>query len=170
MTEKYTLRSHMDIVRGVKFLPNSIETMASISEDCMVKLWNLNEMEKKYSETDGNPEPYLTLRGHTGPLLTITGLEDNEQQSENMNLLFTAGIEGNIRVWNTPPASEVNQYGSTLDGKNYCIGTWADPDKDEQEAIWSLKYHPFQDLLLSISASNSIILWDCSKLDKTADN
>ena len=78
LTEKYTLRSHMDIVRGVKFLPNSIETMASISEDCMVKLWSLNEMEKKYSETDGNPEPYLTLRGHTGPLLTITGLEDNE--------------------------------------------------------------------------------------------
>ena len=48
-----------------------------------------------------------------------------------------------LRVWNTPPVSEVNQYGSTLDGKNYCIGTWADPDKDEQEAIWSLKYHPF---------------------------
>ena len=131
MTEKYILRSHMDIVRGVKFLPSSFETMASISEDCMVKLWNLGELEKKYSETDGNPEPYLTLRGHTGPLLAVTGLDDNRQENPNANLLFTAGIEGSIRVWNTPPVSEVNQYGSTLDGKNYCIGTWADPDKED---------------------------------------
>ena len=108
MTEKYTLRSHMDIVRGIKFFPSSLETMATISEDCMVKLWNLGELEKKYSETDGNPEPYLTLRGHTGPLLAVTGLDDNRQQNSNANVLFTAGIEGSIRVWNTPPVSEVN--------------------------------------------------------------
>ena len=37
----------------------------------MVKLWNLTELERKYSEPESNPEPYLTLRGHTGPLLAI---------------------------------------------------------------------------------------------------
>ena len=108
VTEKYTLRSHMDIVRGVKFMPSSLDTMATISEDCMVKLWNLNELEKKYADTDGNPEPYLTLRGHTGPLLTVTGLDENRKGAANENLLFTAGIEGSIRVWNTPAVSEVN--------------------------------------------------------------
>ena len=149
----------MDIVRGVQFLPSSLDTMASISEDCMVKLWNLNELEKKYADTDGNAEPYLTLRGHTGPLLAVTGLNENRKGSENENLLFTAGIEGSIRVWNAPPVSEVNQYGNTFDGKNYCIGTWSDSD---QEAIWALKYHPFQDFLLSVSANNAINVWDCS--------
>ena len=157
----------MDIVRGVQFLPSSLDTMASISEDCMVKLWNLSEMEKKYSDTDGNPEPFLTLRGHTGPLLAVTGPTENRKGTEQENLLFTAGIEGSIKVWNTPAVSDVNQYGSTFDGKNYCIGTWSDA---EQEAIWALKYHPFQDLLLAISANNAINVWDCSSLDKTADN
>ena len=167
ISEKYALRSHMDIVRGVQFLPSSLDTMASISEDCMVKLWNLAEMEKLYSYTDGNPEPFLTLRGHTGPLLAVTGLTENRKGSQNENLLFTAGIEGSIKVWSTPSVSDVNQYGSTFDGKNYCIGTWADT---EQEAIWALKYHPYQDLLLAISANNAINVWDCSQLDKTADN
>lgn len=37
---KYTMRSHMDIVRGVVFVPE-IDSMASISEDCTVKLWSL---------------------------------------------------------------------------------------------------------------------------------
>ena len=157
----------MDIVRGVQFMPSSLDTMASISEDCMVKLWNLNDMEKRYETTDGNPEPYLTLRGHTGPLLAVAGLGENRKGAENENLLFTAGIEGNIRVWSTPPVSEVNQYGNTNDGKNYCVGIWSDSD---QEAIWALKYHPFQDLLLSVSATNAINVWDCEKLDKTADN
>ena len=60
--------------------------------------------------------------------------------------------------------------GDTLDGKNYCVGKWKDPSKDKHGAIWSLKYHPSLDLLLSISADNLIVIWDCSKLDKTKDN
>ena len=89
-------------------MPSTLDTMASISEDCMVKLWNLNELEKKYVETDGNPEPYLTLRGHTGPLLAVTGLAENRKGADNENLIFTADTNGNIKVWNTPPVSEVN--------------------------------------------------------------
>ena len=46
------------------------------------------------------------------------------------------------------------------------MAVWIDPDQ-EQEAIWDLKYHPFQDLLLSLNANNSIILWDCSSIDSS---
>ena len=83
-----------------------VDAMATISEDCMVKLWNLSEMDRKYAEastTDQTAmEPYLTLRGHTGPLLCATSITDASRESPNRNLLFTAGIEGCIRVWNIP--------------------------------------------------------------------
>ena len=80
--------------------------MATISEDCMIKLWNLSDMDRRFAEASSNEtsnmEPYLTLRGHTGPLLCVTGVNDSARKSENKNLLFTAGIEGTIRVWNVP--------------------------------------------------------------------
>ncbi len=41
---KYVLRSHMDIVRGLQFMPE-IDVLASVSEDCTVKLWNLQNIE-----------------------------------------------------------------------------------------------------------------------------
>lgn len=107
---KYELKSHMDIVRGVQFVPN-VDGMATISEDCMVKLWNLSDMDRKFAEASSNEtasmEPYLTLRGHTGPLLCATSITDASRESENKNLLFTAGIEGHIRVWNIPPVSSI---------------------------------------------------------------
>jgi striatin 1/3/4 len=161
LSEKFTLRSHMDGVRGLHFVPG-METMASISEDCMVKLWNLADLESKYTESEGNVEPYMTLRGHTGPLLSVTGPSENQKAASNSNLLFTAGDEGCIRVWNVPSVSEVNVYGDTKDGANCCIGNWS--DEDSREAIWDLKYHPFRDLLLSISANGSVLVWNCSGL------
>ena len=105
LSKKYELKSHMDIVRGVQFVPG-VDSMATISEDCMVKLWNLSKMDRLYAESslaEGlQMEPYLTLRGHTGPILCATSVLDASRQSPNKNLLFTAGIEGSIRVWNIP--------------------------------------------------------------------
>ena len=132
---KYTLRSHMDIVRGVQFVPQ-IDAMASISEDCTVKLWSFKNIDSIYSENDGNLEPYITLRGHTGPLFSITG-----GHPKNNRLIFTAGSEGVIRVWNLPALNEVNQYGDTYDGRNYCIGQWVEASG---ETFWDLRHHNYQ--------------------------
>lgn len=105
LSKKYELKSHMDIVRGIQFVP-SVDAMATISEDCMVKLWNLSEMDRKYAEASTaenlRMEPYMTLRGHTGPLLCSTSITDAARDTPNKNLLFTAGIEGIIRVWSIP--------------------------------------------------------------------
>ena len=95
----------MDIVRGIQFVP-AVDAMATISEDCMVKLWNLSDMDRKYAEASTaenlRMEPYMTLRGHTGPLLCSTSVTDVARETSNKNLLFTAGIEGIIRIWNIP--------------------------------------------------------------------
>ena len=127
LSKKYELRSHMDIIRGVQFVP-AVDAMVTISEDCMVKLWNLTELDRKYAESSSadsiQMDPYMTLRGHTGPLLCATSITDPARQSEFKNLLFTAGIEGNIRIWNIPHNSDITPYGPTKEGKNYCIAVW----------------------------------------------
>ncbi len=102
----------------------------------MIKLWSLPDLEQKWTDNRGNLEPYITLRGHTGPLLCASGRGD---------LLFTGGIEGVVKVWQLPPCSAVNQYGDTLEGKNYQI---LELSTEDPECIWGLSYHPFQDLLL----------------------
>jgi striatin 1/3/4 len=129
----------MDIVRGIHFVGHNSDTMASISEDCTVKLWSIKAMQGAHAgDQKGNIEPFFTMRGHTGPLFACTGNTSASQLGGN--LIFTAGMEGQIRVWTVPAESEVNGYGDTYDGKNYCIGVWSDID---QEAFWDLKYHPF---------------------------
>lgn len=66
------------------------KTLATVSEDCMIKLWNLKDLESKSNDSRVNFEPFLTLRGHTGALLAASGRGD---------LLFTAGVEGVVKMW-----------------------------------------------------------------------
>jgi WD40 repeat protein len=139
---KFEFRSHMDSVRGLQFV-EALDTLASISEDCTIKLWNLKGLEQTYADTEGNPEPYITLRGHTGPLLAITAPKSIQKYER---VIFTAGVEGVIKAWNIPLCDEVNQYGDTFDGKNYCIGSFSD---SSGETVWDLKHHPYQ-VIISI--------------------
>lgn len=69
---KFTLKSHFDIVRGAQLVRND-DTLVTVSEDCMVKCWSLPTLDKDFDESKGNIEPYITLRGHTGPILAVTG-------------------------------------------------------------------------------------------------
>lgn len=55
-------------------------------------------------------------------------------------MIFTAGMEGKIKLWNLPTINDVNLYGDTFDGKNYCLGTWTEAN---EEAFWEIKHHPF---------------------------
>lgn len=66
ITKKYELRSHLDSVRGIEFI-SAIDALASVSEDCTVKLWSIRSMVENENQL---VEPYITLRGHTGPIFT----------------------------------------------------------------------------------------------------
>jgi WD40 repeat protein len=92
------LRSHFDVVRSA-YITQDEQTLATVSEDCMIKLWHLPEFEQKNSETRGNIEPFMTLRGHTGPLFAASGRGD---------ILFTGGLEGVVKVWQIPQVNQVN--------------------------------------------------------------
>jgi len=65
---KMTLRGHVDVVTGTQFI-DSMNLMASCSEDATIKLWDLNLMIKNHEEgfaagTEFDEDYYFTLRGH----------------------------------------------------------------------------------------------------------
>ncbi len=135
----------MDGVRALHFV-ESIDTLISASEDCTLKLWSIRALEE---ENDGNFEPYVSLRGHTGRILAMAGGMGRR--------IFTGSSEGVLKAWEVPDRSEVNPYGDTYDGKSYCIQTISD---SSQEPIWDLKLNPMTELLLQASANNYVNVWN----------
>lgn len=182
ITEKFQFRGHLDSVRGVHFVGQE-NIMASISEDCTVKLWDLSLLMKNEEEgfAEGtqfdNINPYYTLRGHTGPLFCITGSpgqlgfnnpEADKAESTNFDpsLIYTAGMEGIIKIWKVPdPDTETFSRGQ--DAHNYGIGMW---NGHNSEPIWDLKHHSMTPHLLSLGADDSICLWKVLTEDENLAN
>ena len=78
----------------------------------MIKLWNLQDLEQNWNAANGNVEPYITLRGHTGQVMCATARGD---------LLFTGGKEGSVKVWQIPSPSSISLYEDTQDGRNFKV-------------------------------------------------
>ena len=60
---KYTLRSHFDGIRAIKFLPGESAVLTA-SEDHTVKLWNLNKPVPNKRSQALDVEAIYTFRGH----------------------------------------------------------------------------------------------------------
>jgi striatin 1/3/4 len=103
-------------------------------------------------------EPYLVLRGHTGPLFSLATSPDNS------NLIYTAGNEGIIKIWKVPKSEEVTQYGDTDCIFNCNVGFY----QIQNEVIWDIKHHPKQvnifyllkKLLVSLSTDACLNIWE----------
>lgn len=98
-----SLKSHMDVVRGLEFLPGEPSTLVTASEDCTLKMWNLASVSEPGAH-NSDLEPYMTLRGHTGPVMSIGAAKgvSADENSELSNLLFSGGVNGAISVWHLP--------------------------------------------------------------------
>ena len=145
---KYTeLNSHFDEVRKLSYLEN-INSLVSVSEDCLIKVWSLNNI--MYNSQNEDITPYLNLRGHTGPLFCVDHGKDN--------LIYTGGNEGLIRIWNIPPPNEINPYSSNDELINLNLGYFQ--NNDENEMFWELKHHPKENILVSLSTCASITFWE----------
>eukprot|EP00826_Nyctotherus_ovalis_P025819 TRINITY_DN2002_c0_g1_i2.p1 TRINITY_DN2002_c0_g1~~TRINITY_DN2002_c0_g1_i2.p1 ORF type:complete len:212 (-),score=27.47 TRINITY_DN2002_c0_g1_i2:710-1345(-) len=147
--EKVVLRSHMDSVRDVQFSCN-LNYLVTVSEDCMVKLWDIKALKKTTYPHPIRIEPCFSYRGHTGPLFSVcvgSGLQ------ETSHFFYTAGSEGIIRIWGIPPV-DGSRYPLT-NGKNYCVGLW----NSHRDVVWQLVHHPVEDLLLSVSADGTVKMW-----------
>lgn len=141
--------------------------MASVSEDCTVKLWDVKLMHKNMSDGFGEgiqfkSDPYFTLRGHTGPLFKITGSSINDR------IVYTAGNEGIVMIWKIPDLEDVDIFGPEQDQYQFCLGSL---NGHNNEPIWDLKHHPSLPLLLSMGADDTLCLWRAySEEDESKDS
>lgn len=149
------LRSHFDEVRKLCYLPE-MNSLISVSEDCLIKVWALKNI--FYNTQSSDIEPYLTLRGHTGPLYCT------EKGRSGSNLIFTGGNEGLIQIWNIMRPEEVSQYGESEGLFNMNVGFFQ--KSLENEIIWDLKHHPSSNVLVSLSSDGSIYYWETTTAEE----
>ena len=151
-TKLTELKSHFDEVRKLVYLEN-INSLVSVSEDCLIKVWSLDNLMYNYQNEDISP--YLNLRGHTGSLFCATQGKDN--------LIYTGGNESLIRIWNILPSNEINSLKSNDELIKLNLGYFQ--DNDEKEIYWDLKHHPKDNLLVSLSSSGKISFWETNNYE-----
>uniref|UniRef100_A0A6A7FRL8 Striatin-3-like n=4 Tax=Amphipoda TaxID=6821 RepID=A0A6A7FRL8_9CRUS len=148
-TAKYTLRSHFDGVRSLCFHPTE-QALITASEDATLKLWNLQKTVPAKKSLSLDVEPVYTFRGHMGPVLCLAITGDGEK-------CFSAGLDGNIRIWNVPSINvdPYDSYESSVE-----LGSMI----GHEDSVWGLSCHPHRSQLLSCSSDNTVRLWSPHKL------
>ena len=150
---KFTeLKSHFDEVRKLLYMEN-LNSLISVSEDCLIKVWSLDNM--MYNYQSNNITPYLNLRGHTGPLFCVANGKDN--------LIYTGGNGSLIRIWNILPHNEINPIQKNEEINKLNLGFFQ--DNDEKEIYWDLKHHPKDNLLVSLASSGKITFWETTDVE-----
>ena len=153
LTKFAELKSHFDEVRKLVYLEN-INSLISVSEDCLIKVWSMENI--MYNNQNDDITPYLNLRGHTGPIFSVTHGKDN--------LIYTAGNENLIRIWNILPSSEINFLHSNDEINKLNLGYFQKND-NEKEIYWDLKHHPNENLLISLSSTGKINFWETNNYE-----
>ena len=148
------LRNHFDEVRKLSYLEN-INSLVSVSEDCLIYVWSLDHI--SFNPRSEDIEPYLHLRGHTGPLFCVEHGRDN--------LIYTGGSEGLIQIFNILPSSEITSYGSSDEVFNLSIGYFQN-NNENNEIYWDLKHHPKENLLISLSSDGDITFWETTSAEE----
>lgn len=113
----------MDAVRGVHF--TSQNQMVSASEDCTLKVWDLQHV---LSSQQVDIEPVMTLRGHTGPIMTMTGASLDEGRQWWQGMLFSGGTDGSMAIWRVPQHTKHNPDEAYLDSEG--------PENGKLVAVW----------------------------------
>ncbi|SPC62739.1 related to STRIATIN [Ustilago sp. UG-2017b] len=93
---KKVLRSHLDAVRAVAFLPNEM-TLLSASDDNTIKFWNLDvgTLNQPASKTGTDSQPLVTFRGHSAAVTSLA-------VSPNKRRFYSGSLDSSIRVWQLP--------------------------------------------------------------------
>jgi WD40 repeat protein len=121
-----------------------------------MKLWDVSKFcTLKNVEGVLNFEPYLTMRGHLSPILSLAGTD--LYTNPNMeSLIITGSHNGTLKMWKVPPVNQVDQYGANSD-HSHCLQTW--DQAHERESIWDIRLHPYENIFLSVGSDNSTGLW-----------
>ncbi|KAI9336427.1 Striatin family-domain-containing protein [Zopfochytrium polystomum] len=91
---KASLRSHLDSVRSVAFLPSNDLALVSGSEDGTAKLWNIRSLQSS-RKTPSDIEPVYTFRGHNSGVTSVALSPDGQS-------LYTGSLDSTIIAWRIP--------------------------------------------------------------------
>eukprot|EP00096_Caligus_rogercresseyi_P005300 TRINITY_DN2052_c0_g1_i1.p1 TRINITY_DN2052_c0_g1~~TRINITY_DN2052_c0_g1_i1.p1 ORF type:complete len:707 (-),score=206.30 TRINITY_DN2052_c0_g1_i1:2409-4529(-) len=144
---KYTLRSHYDSVRALRFHPTE-PVLITASEDQTLKMWNLQKTMPVKKSTSFDVEPVYTFRAHRGPVLSL-------DVSKAGDLIFSGGLDASIRVWNMP-SPDIDPYNL------YDSSVLAASLHGHTDAVWGVAYQNTKQQLLSCSADGTVKLWSPS--------
>ncbi|GJD09182.1 hypothetical protein Gasu2_34480 [Galdieria sulphuraria] len=182
------LSNHLGAVRKVILEPTELSwskmertsfRIVTASEDCTLKLWNL---EAKYTTNSSNTsEPYHsnnsdrktsalmtslscesihTYRGHLAPILSAQIFPDMTLNGRN-GLLVSGDAQGSLLFWDIPNAEETAAYMSyhqLFPFQRYIV-----TNVHEKECIWDI-CKPLRDspLMATAGADGTVKLWDYS--------
>jgi WD40 repeat protein len=90
LTPIFSLNSHFDCVRKLTYL-NKTNSLISVSDDYLIKIWNLKNL--FYNSQYNDIYPFISLRGHTDSIFAL-------EKSNDENIIYTAGKENLINIWN----------------------------------------------------------------------
>jgi WD40 repeat protein len=146
------IKSHLDAVREFYLTPDK-KTLVSVGEDMLINFWDFKKAVKNSKE---NFEPYLTLRTHTTPIFTLTGPKNlnnlPHENCENNYNIFTSGMDGVIRSTRIPSINLDKNLATYEEISELCHTPW----RAHQDMIWDLNYHPFENLMSSVSSDGTV--------------
>ena len=158
LASKCSLKSHVDAVRGLHFVP-SVGALVSGSEECVLKVWDVGRFASlKVIEGVINFEPYLTLRGHKHPILSLAGRQTSNSTTPTSmeNLVLSGSAKGVIKAWKIPSPEHIDPYGPHKD-YSFCKCSWV--GAHEMEPVWDIRIHQTENLFISVGADNNASLW-----------
>ncbi|CAE8656740.1 unnamed protein product, partial [Polarella glacialis] len=145
---RWTLQSHLDGARSVLYDEQS-GVLLSCGEDALIKGWDLSGLWRGAPDAD-ELEPYVTLRGHTAPVLAMTYRPQDR-------MLFSAGVDFGICAWRLPSCQSYDAYGRKQGGQHGTM--WAGTLVGHTDNVWDLQQHPQLPFLASASADGKLGLW-----------
>ncbi|KAH0787842.1 striatin-4 isoform X1 [Histomonas meleagridis] len=147
---KFTLSFHLDSIRCLAFHP-TLPYLASGSDDGTIRITNL---ETKRVKGRRNPIQFLSLRGHSSPILSL---------AVRGNVLISGDVDGGISVW------EFGEMKSTL------YETHGRVDHHQifhshlhNDAIWSIAAHEKSSFFVTASSDQSVRTYDCNTYESTS--
>ncbi|KAL1405381.1 1,2-dihydroxy-3-keto-5-methylthiopentene dioxygenase [Vanrija albida] len=165
-TTRRALKSHLDIVRSVALANGPELALATVGDDCTVKVWSLDApsiMSSSLRPLAAELEPVATYRGHSGPVTAVT-------ISSSLGVIFSASADCTIRLWKLP-ARDHDPYApydpstsiQTLEGHTDIVWDLCLlPPRTEKSSAANgpVKRTAVEKQLISVSADGTAKLWE----------